>query len=72
MPPALTLYPGAKESVPFSNCYIVSPNNLLAGAYIGLHVIYRPLLWPTSRTTTQVFYTKSIGADHFVWYSYPE
>jgi hypothetical protein len=71
MPPPLTLNPGAKESVPFSNCFIVSPSNLLAGAYVGLRVTYRPLLWFKSRTITQEFTAETIGADHFYWYSYP-
>jgi len=71
MPPLLTLYPGAKESVPFSNCFIVSPSNLLTGAYLGLRVTYRPLLWPKTRTITQAFVARGIGANHFVWYSYP-
>lgn len=71
MPPSLTLYPGAKESVPFSNCFITEPSNLLKSADVGLRVSYRPLFWFHSRLITQEFYAKSIGLNHYVWYSYP-
>lgn len=71
MPPPLTLYPGAKESVPFSNCVMTEPSNLLSVADVGLRVNYRPLFWFHKRSVTQEFYTKSIGLNHYVWYSYP-
>lgn len=71
MPPIVTLYPGAKESVPFSNCFIFDPINMLNGAYVGMRVTYRPLLWPKKRSVTQEFVTRGIGLGHYVWYSYP-
>lgn len=71
MPPPLTLYPGAKESVPFSNCFITEPSNLLTAADIGLRVKYRPMFWFHLRAITQEFYAKSIGLNHYVWYGYP-
>lgn len=71
MPPALTLYPGAKVSVPFSNCVMTQPSNLLTVADVGLRVRYRPLLWFQKRSVTQEFYARSIGLNRYVWYSYP-
>jgi len=71
MPPPLTLFPGAKESVPFSNCFITEPSNLLKVAHIGLRVDYRPWTYFPKRSITQEFYANDIGLNHYVWYSYP-
>ncbi len=71
MPPTMTLYPGAKESIPFSNCFITEPSNLLKVAHIGLRVNYRPWTYFPMRSITQEYYAKSIGLNHYVWYSHP-
>jgi hypothetical protein len=71
MPQPLTLFPGAKESVPFSNCFITEPSNLLKVAHIGLRVDYRPWTYLPKRSITQEFYANEIGLNHYVWYSYP-
>jgi len=71
MPPALTLFPGAKESVPFSNCFITEPSTLLKVAHVGLRADYRPWTYFPKRSITQEFYANEIGLNHYVWYSYP-
>jgi hypothetical protein len=67
--PVITLDPGAKESVPFSDC--VTTPLPLTGAHVGLRVTYRPMLWPGNRTFAQEFYAKDIGNNTFFWYSVP-
>jgi hypothetical protein len=71
MPPTRTLYPGQKESIPFSNCFITEPSNLLKVADIGLQANYRNWIYFPMHPITSEFHAKSIGLNHFVWYSNP-
>jgi hypothetical protein len=68
--PSITLNPGAKESVPFSDCISLS-SDTLGSAYIGLRVKYRPLLWPRDRSFAQEFYAQKTENGRFFWYSVP-
>ena len=68
--PTVTLDPGAKELVPFSNCLSPESPDSLSVGHVGLRVIYRPLLWPGERTFTQEFYAQR-GEHGFFWYSVP-
>jgi hypothetical protein len=69
--PVVTLSPGEKELIPFSNCYQIDRNGSLAGAHVGLQVTYRPLLFPIERSLTQEFYAQDYGRGVYVWYSVP-
>jgi hypothetical protein len=70
IPESLTLYPGAKESIPFRNCFAFS-SEILTGAHFGLRVTYRPSFWPQTRTVTQEFYASNTGNGQVVWHRYP-
>jgi hypothetical protein len=69
--PIVTLYPGAKEVIPFSDCIDVNSGNNLNVARFGLRVVYRPLLWPGHRAFIQEVYARNNGNGHFFWYSVP-
>jgi hypothetical protein len=64
------LDPGAKMTVPFSNCFIM-PNDALTGAHVGMLVTYRPLFWVRKRRVSSVFTARNIGNGHFYWYNGP-
>jgi hypothetical protein len=72
--PNVKLDPGTKELVPMSDCASTETADVLNSAHLGLHVTYRPLLWPWKREFTQEFYVKKIHKGTFkmfVWYSVP-
>ena len=70
-PPPVTLSPGAKETVPFSNCITTASGAKIGFAHVGLRVSYRPLLWPTKRSFAQQFYARRTSEGNFYWYSFP-
>jgi hypothetical protein len=70
-PPLVTLAPGAKESVPFSNCINGSPGAILSFAHVGLRVSYKPLFWPSRRSFAQQFYARHTAEGNYYWYSFP-
>ncbi len=71
--PIRTLYPGAKETVPWTICspFRFDPHAVLQTAHIALSVQYRPLLWPRKRYVTQEFYAQREENGVYVWYSVP-
>jgi len=69
--PVVTLMPGAKELVPFSDCVTVKAGGSLASAHVGLRVSYRPLLWPLRRDFSQEFKARDDGNGGYMWYSVP-
>jgi hypothetical protein len=71
LPPVITLNPGAKESIPFDNCFSPTEKNILSFAHVGLRVFYRPMLWPTKRSIAQEFYARKMENGRFFWYSVP-
>jgi hypothetical protein len=71
--PVTTLFPGAKETVPWTICspFRFAPGAALQEARLGLRVLYRPLLSPRNRTISQEFYARGIGNGQYIWYSVP-
>jgi hypothetical protein len=69
--PSTDLVPGAKELVPWSNCITPKAADRLSVAHVGLHITYKPLLWPWKRSFTQEFYAKDNGGGGYILYSIP-
>lgn len=66
-----TLYPGEKMGIPVSNCFIL-PAESLNDAQIGLLVRYHPYLLPFWEPKVRsIVIVRSIGDNHFYWYSAP-
>jgi hypothetical protein len=70
--PTVTLYPGAKEAIPFSDCIATGEKGILKLAHVGLRVVYRPLFWPWNRSIAQEFYARRTeNSSQFFWYTVP-